>query len=738
MPDLAEEASPDSQSGPASQPEPQSTAEAAPQPEPEPTRGPPDTAAEADGTSVLDAQEEDEVILGAEDLAESIRLRRQIRQAGLESLGGTWFSGVTRFGAPASFGGHAAARDVNIYYGSTERTAPETGPIGLEVLQRIQSVHVASDSYAMAERVIRKERLVVLRGADGSGKRTTALFLLSKLTDYPVHAVGAELMLGPPTDSRLEERVGYLAESLMTAELAFTRLAALSVELIKRDAYMVITVPTGTGADADTAGHFVVDHEPPDCHEVVRRHLRIDADHAHDAELLSQSSSALTCVTSPGVAAELAAHLLAIVRDRRRVDELGPILAGIRRRRARHLLRTNRPEEPRERVELLCRRAALVSVAVFTGLPYADAVAAAEALAAKFITIEFPKLRGREIFIPWRERLLAEPDILIEEAELPGRWGPSVAQQLRFRDPEFHMAVLEEVWEHYDAVRSPLLRWLRELAVGSRDEAIRIRAAQVAGRFAVRDFGHVCHQLLLEWADSINGKAREAAATALEAVAVSMASQVWQLLAEWCKDGNQNRQRTAVLALGTRISEHAPDEALGRLRQLALRNTGRSAQTMSEAVRRSMAELFTGPHQEAVVRALRSWTNNPDPRLRTVARRCFPPLAHMADDSDRPLLLLALLGRPGLRADVVALVAAALEEMDTRQEAWTALERLATAAAPDLGLTDELGKLLVDLQRSSNTAKKQLRFYLLLWANRHPQVGIKSRPAVMETNRVRQ
>src|SRR5581483_7205053 len=147
-----------------------------------------------------------------------------------------------------------------------------------------------------------------------------------------------------------------------------------------------------------------------------------------------------------------------------------------------------------------------------------------------------------------------------------------------------------------DAVRSPLLDWLRELAVSSRDEAIKVRAAQVAGGLALRDFGHVCHRLLIPWADSTKANAREAAATALEAIAVSMTQQVWNLLAEWCKDGTQHRQRTAILALGTGISDYDPKETLARLRQIALRSSGRSTQlSMAEAVRQSVTEMFVGP-----------------------------------------------------------------------------------------------------------------------------------------------
>ncbi|HEV2376461.1 MAG TPA: hypothetical protein VGS19_30350 [Streptosporangiaceae bacterium] len=698
------------------------------EPDPAPEADEPSQASQHDApgvgeTSGPNASEEEEVILGAAELAENIKARRQMRQAGLESLGGTWFGGAARFGGPASFGGHAAARDVNIYYGRMERTTAEAGPIAPERLARIRSSHVASPSCAAAGRMLRDWHLIVLRGADGSGRRTTALFMLSGLVaDDQVHAVSANVVLGSRDASTLHEGAGYLAECRAPEELMYTHLAALSAELSQRGAYLVITVPAGTPADTGAAEHFIVDHEPPDCHSVVSAHLGLHVRHGPEAERLLRESQALCCVTSPGVAAELAEELVAVIRDGRPAADVASIVVNLRRQRARHLLRTDRPRDTRERVELLCRRAALVSIAVFAGLPYADALAAGEVLATRFIAVEFPATAGREVFLPWREPLLAEPDIVTEESGRPGRWGPTVTQQLRFRDPEFHLAVIEEVWEHYDAARSPMLQWLSQLATSSHDEAVRVRAAQVVGSFAVRDFDHICHRMLLEWSDSMNAKPREAAATALEAVAVSASSQVWNVLAEWCRDGNRNFQRTAVLALGTAIGERHPDETLDRLRQLALRSTGRGDRTLGEAVRRSVTELVSGPHHAAVVRALRTWAEGSDLRLRRIAHRCVPPLVHVTNDSGRPLLLLTLSSCPDLCRDAAVIVGAALEEPDTRQETWTALEKLTTVVAGNPGLTDTLGELLAELARISGTAANQLIFYLRLWAHRHSEL----------------
>jgi hypothetical protein len=110
----------------------------------------------------------------------------------------------------------------------------------------------------------------------------------------------------------------------------------------------------------------------------------------------------------------------------------------------------------------------------------------------------------------------------------------------------------------------------------------------------------------------------------------------------------------------------------------------------------------------------------------------------MADDSGLPLLLLALRDNPPLLADVVPLFAAALEELDTRQETWAAVEKLAIGSAAEPRLTDALGRLLACLKEASDTAENQLAFYLWLWAHRHLDLTAESRVQTGEESNVGQ
>jgi len=136
---------------------------------------------------------------------------------------------------------------------------------------------------------------------------------------------------------------------------------------------------------------------------------------------------------------------------------------------------------------------------------------------------------------------------MIEESGLPGRWGPCHKHSIFVsRDPEFSRGRARGGMGN--TTTQPDHRCCcgcAKLAVSSRDEAVRVRAAQVVGRLAVRDFGHVCHRVLIEWSDSVNSKARESGRPQrLKLSRSACRHRYGNLLEEWCKDGNHNRQRT--------------------------------------------------------------------------------------------------------------------------------------------------------------------------------------------------
>ena len=213
---------------------------------PEPGRDAPadDTGDAQDGDEAAAgsrADEEDDLVQSAAELGASASTRRQLRQAGQESLGGTWFEAAARFTGPSSFGsGHAvggnfstAGRDVNYIFGGSAARRPGTGagPITPALLARIRATHIPGGSYAAAEQALRTTRMVILRGPRGSGKRTSALRLLAELAKDDVHEIGVSTALEPPDDADLREGSGYLAEGDAGSVFAYHRMAAWAVTL---------------------------------------------------------------------------------------------------------------------------------------------------------------------------------------------------------------------------------------------------------------------------------------------------------------------------------------------------------------------------------------------------------------------------------------------------------------------------------------------------------------------------
>lgn len=709
----------------------------------EPKQDAPAESPDSDGKTDQDGGpqpdgDHNEPVQSAAELGASASTRRRLRKAGQDSLGGTWFEAAARFSGPASFGsGQAvggnvstAGRDVNTYYfgGSAERhNNPDTGPIAPALLAGIRETYVPGDSYAAAERVLRASRIVIIRGAGGTGKRTSALRLLAELADDDVHELGVSVVLGSPRDVELREGAGYLAEGEAGSVFAYHRMAAWAASLSELNAYLIITVPSSASVGTNVADYFLIEHIPPDRRAVARSHLGAGLMHTDERDRLLERADVqrhLACVVSPGSAAALASTL-AFVRGEDIEQDLATFAHVLHRNQARRMLGTERPAAQRDRVDLLYRRAGIIAIGVFAELPYTEAMAAAETLAKAFITLEFPLLsgHGRELFIRWPDILVSEPGISIEETELPIRWGTTAVRHVRFVDPHLHGAVLEEIWEHYDPVRSPLLDWLADLALRAPDEAVRVRAAQVIGRYAIRDFGHVCHRQIAEWASSVNERHREAAATALEAAAAGRYEDVLDLINHWCDGGNQHRQRTAIIALGTRIGDQDPRQTLNQLRRLTQRGSGNSGRSVAEAVRRSLIDLMSGPHLQHVVDALAQWVgDDKDARLSSLARRCVPTLAHVSDNDQHPAFLTALATTPSLRTAAVLLFTKALSDSETKHETWDALERLAVEAAQEPGQINVLGDLLHGLSLQSPIGSGQIIFYLRLWALRNEEL----------------
>lgn len=498
---------------------------------------------------------------------------RTFRSAGLDSLRSTFaFSGAT------SFGGYAAQRDVNFYIGAAPRTTAR-GPIPAEELADLRAFHVPFEGYEEARTRLRTRRVLVLRGEEESGRRTSALALLTSLVGDHIFDLGQDHELESLGTDDLDDRCGYLLQSVAgskVATLTQSLLGRAEHTLEQSDSFLVITVPARREARYAGLERYLVDHSVPDPEQVLLRHLRHKCPEA--ADLLAawladpRIREQVDVATKPGSVASLAREMLAAKTDGISLEEFLDRARGAARNEARRLLCGMGQADPELRaIEQLQRCAFLIAVAVFNDAPYLPVAAAAESLSQLLTEAAYPRgTPHRQIFALRRDQCLQWLRGIVEPRHRSHRVEEDSIEYIRLRNQDLPGALLDELWQEYDAVRAPLLRWLRDVATG-RSAELGVRAAQAVGKLSTYDFDYVYQEVIYAWGSSQWARRREAAAWAFEVAVLKgdMGQRVRRLLHDWCRGRSRNLQLTAVTTYGTMIGADSLDEALRSLRDLA-------------------------------------------------------------------------------------------------------------------------------------------------------------------------
>ena len=124
----------------------------------------------------------------------------------------TWIRTVRASGGAAFVGGgNIGVLNITTTAGGVDRGGQAPGPVATEVLTALINRYVPPAGYEKFFTKLVSTRLLVLRGAPGTGRTTTGLRLLAKVADGVAR-------FGPDTDLRtlaavdLEPRCGYLYE----------------------------------------------------------------------------------------------------------------------------------------------------------------------------------------------------------------------------------------------------------------------------------------------------------------------------------------------------------------------------------------------------------------------------------------------------------------------------------------------------------------------------------------------
>lgn len=646
---------------------------------------------------------------------------RSVRAAGLDSLRPTF-----GFGGATSFGGYAAERDININVGAAAR-ASAMGPVPADVLASLCAFHVPYAGYDEARQRLMTTRVLVLRGEEGSGRRTSALALLSSLVDDTIFNLGPDHDLESLFSDDRDGQCGYLLDSVpgsRVGRLTQTLLSSAEHWLDRSGSFLVITVAARSEAQYDDVERYLVDHQVPDPHQVLRSHL-----HLHCPELPDPLSDWLDdprltgrveAATQPSVMVNLAVALAKAAKDDRSLDDaIDYWIHGRARTDAQRLLRGTQEADPElQPTEQLQRCAFLVALAVFNDAPYLPVAAAAELLAQALTAAAYPEgTPHRQIFALRRENCLTWLQGTVERLPRGDRWGEQRTEQIRLRNQDLPSALLDELWHEYDAVRAPVLHWLQDLVIG-RNPEIRVRAAQAVGKLATDDFDYVFQEVISDWAGSQWASQRYAAAWALEAAVRTgdTEGRVRWWLRYWCRAGSRYRKLTAVTTYGTGIGADRPEEALRSLRHLSRAGDPE----MTRIACNSVVELFLGGQSDQVLDTLQDWLADGDGTARRFSVESFVRLAYQHDGSGRPVLL-PLCGQRHARADLMAtLWRHGLGDDYARADAWEALLQWCRAVDLYMELRAPLEHLVSTLESADEDLRDRLGWYLNFWAT-HPK-----------------
>ncbi|MDA2812083.1 hypothetical protein O4J56_15675 [Nocardiopsis sp. RSe5-2] len=514
-----------------------------------------------------------------------------------------------------TFGDHYGDR-FTYYNVFTQRDGSSARMGAVDKVGTALAVRVTTASDTELARRLKRDRIVLLRGPEGSGRTTSAVCELARqgapTPERPIRTVPASTGLGA-LDAMLrdpdDEACGYVLDASgapWLADAAAAELSALSSTLDRHDARLCVLV------DRDaTVRHLQwtpVEHTPVDLRGVLERTLAaalltrgtaptenrdaVDAAVTRRArpvleEAEKRSSAARTWAETADTPEDAAAlgNLLATLADPgdalpedtdRRVGE---VRARRLADRARALLRgTSRRRSPVD-------QAYVIATAVLDGCSLAKVITAAEDLAARLHQAERPNgpWRREAFSLPLNHRLRHVDLVAAADGGGSGDTAGSPGDAaVRLRQPDLWAAVVDQVWIDHEAARRPLLEWLARLCETSEegDTGVQNGVELTLARLATEDFDEITRTVLEPWARrrpafSTGGAGsaafthcRRVAAWVLERLVVETRQEprALRLLDRWMRSNDIPLRRTAVLAYGSRVACRVPGTVFATIR----------------------------------------------------------------------------------------------------------------------------------------------------------------------------
>lgn len=537
----------------------------------------------------------------------------------------TWMRTVHASGAAAFVGGgNIGVLNITAAAGAYDRLGQAPGPVRSEILTELSSRYAPVPGYEALVRQITSARLLVLRGAPGTGRTTTGLQLLAKIVDN-VARFSPDTDLRTLTAADLDAQSGYLLELLPGS----TSLAPTSAQvdrlrdyLAECECYLVVVAPHDVRY-RDGFDGYIADCPLPDPRQVFDQIVEYEIGRRPDkAMLLRQIArnarpNGLTGPQTPSEVHWLVAHLMSTATADYAAAEMDLLHSDLAGRYVSAwfdpLAGLPATSEGDQSVRLAAFRIAL---AVLNESPFDLVAEAAEDLTQRILIARSPRRKpGRPVFAQHREDYVANSRATFVPGSIRIGNETAPATFVRYDDDRLPLAVLRQAWTMHN-LRDPLLSWLESLSNDFRP-LVYMRAALATGLLTSWDFSYTFHKRIEPWAMSEERRPRWIAAVALDEASRNdeVRPVVREVLEDWCENGTFALRWTGAMALGYELGLREPAKALKELRRLGCWKGGTLATPASWAV----ARIFVLGGIKPVIKALGDWLDDDRRDVRRLA-----------------------------------------------------------------------------------------------------------------------
>lgn len=614
----------------------------------------------------------------------------------------------------ARFGraGQVVAGDVYVaeqyvsYGGGTGRAPIRLRELSPDELDAAVHAYLEPEGFLGLVAAAKASRVLVLRAADGTGRRAAAHRLLRDRTSVWHLAPETDLRDLRPEDLPEKDGCGYVLADLPAAacpDLNSFHLRHLADVLESRDGRLVITVDQQScpadgdlGRESQTLGpvssatdifQLRVRWRSPDRAGELLQHAEVDA-------LVAQK---LAPSAPPWEAARLAERLIGAL-----TVSSGDVGEAVRAVRA-SLTAPSELTDWFEAIPDLATQCLAIGVAVLGGEPYTTVASLANVLQRRLET-EVTKDTGRDRTTPFRATRgdrLGWINARLTPSTIATRYGDVPGHVVRYQDPAAPEWVLLHVWNEYDEIRRDLLAWLRTCALHE-VPTVRVRAGVATGTLARHAFDHILATTIRPWARDDEHWLRAAAAVALRTAAdePDLRPTVRDVVRTWSLDESTFLRATAARAW------RVEDEPLAFLEELA----GSDELDVVEGICESVSEILEEgglEHVAATLARLTSWVGG-----RSLARQATGRLAFLLAAGDLvrqfttpdhqtvtwPTLLHIAARDEERQRQVAALWANVLTSSDLHDTAQVILAEWAFQAEGTRAMQRYLGRLLAVAQ----------------------------------------